>query len=237
MGPNLLFLFSMLQWVVTYMWLLVDEFNSQYWWNYPISLRTFRSRYLFCTGSSSSTIFIFQLGWAPNPFVQHAPMGCNVHVTTRGWIQLSGRTIPLLWDIGAVIVCTGSSSSNYFGIFQLGWALTLLFLFSMLQWVVTYMCYCGWIQLSIELELSLLETLDRCVRTGSSSSNIFGIFQLGWALTCFSQHAQWVGVHSDYSWMKSTPRIGGTIPIYLRHWSRYYVQALVPAQLFLGIFQ
>jgi hypothetical protein len=26
-----------------------------------------------------------------------------------------------------------------FGIFQLGWALTLLFLFSTLQWVVTYM--------------------------------------------------------------------------------------------------
>jgi hypothetical protein len=77
MGPNPLFLFSMLQWVVTYMWLLVDEFNSQYWWNYPTSL---------------------------------------TH-----------------WSIR-----TGSSSSNYFGIFQPGWALTLLFLFSTLQWV-TYM--------------------------------------------------------------------------------------------------
>jgi hypothetical protein len=61
----------------------------------PISLRHWTV--IVRTGSSSSTIFgIFQLGWA-NPFVpfQHAPMGCNVHVTTRGWIQLAlVRTIP-----------------------------------------------------------------------------------------------------------------------------------------------
>jgi hypothetical protein len=86
-APNPLFLFSMLQWVVTHV-TTVDEFNSQYWWNYPTSLTHCAVR----TGSSSSNYFWYlSTRMGPNPFVpfQHAPMGCNVRVTTRGWIQLA----------------------------------------------------------------------------------------------------------------------------------------------------
>jgi hypothetical protein len=80
MGPNPLFLFSTLQWVVTYMWLLVDEFNS-YWWNYPHFFDTLRPL-LYVQALPAPTIFgIFRMGPFRFPF-QHAPMGCNVHVTT-----------------------------------------------------------------------------------------------------------------------------------------------------------
>jgi hypothetical protein len=106
--PNLLFLFSTLQWVVTYMWLLVDEF-IQYWWNYPHFFETLR----------------------PLLYVQALP------------------------------------APTIFGIFQLGWALTLLFLFSTLQWVVTvHVTTRGWIQLAVLVELSFFETLEPLLYVG-----------------------------------------------------------------------
>jgi hypothetical protein len=175
MGPNPFVPFQHAQWVVTYMWLLVDEFNSQYWWNYP----------------------------------------------------------HFFWVIEGVIVRTGSSPT-IFGIFQLGWAPNPLFLFSTLQWVVTYMWLLVGIQLAVLVELSpfLWDIGAVIVRTGSSSSNYFGIFQLGWALTLSFLSAPQMVVTCITPWMNSTPSIGGTIPISLTHWSRYCTYRLFQLQLF-----
>jgi hypothetical protein len=64
----------------------------------------------------------------PNPVPFSAPMGCNVHVTTRGWIQLSIVELSPFRDIEGY--CTYRLFHlNHFGI-QLGWAPNLLFLFS-----------------------------------------------------------------------------------------------------------
>jgi hypothetical protein len=104
MGPNLLFLFSTLQWVVTYMWLLVDEFNSPYWWNYPISLRHW-SRYCTYRLFQLNYFGIFQLGWALTlvPF-QHAQW-----VVTYMWLLVDGFNsqywwnYPLLWHWTVIV--------------------------------------------------------------------------------------------------------------------------------------
>jgi hypothetical protein len=67
MGPNPFVPFQHAQWVVTYMWLLVDEFNSQYWWNYPHFFESLEGR---CTYRLFQLNYfgIFHLGWAL-PFV------------------------------------------------------------------------------------------------------------------------------------------------------------------------
>jgi hypothetical protein len=121
----------------------------------------------------------------PNDSFPARSMGCSVHVTTRGWIQLTGisGTIPSLTHLEPLLYITGSSSSTV-ELFQLGWANPFVS-FSTCSMVVTYMWLSWRIQLTAIKELS--HFFWRCgaviVRTGSSSSNIFGIFQLGWALT------------------------------------------------------
>jgi hypothetical protein len=150
---TLLFLFSTLN-GVTCMWLLVDEFNSQYWWNYPHFFETLEPL-LYVQALPAPTIFgIFQLGWAPL-FLSARSMGCNVHVTTHGWIQL------------AVLVELSTSLTHW-------------------SRYCTYRLF----QLQLFWYLS--------TRMGP---NPFVSFQ----------HAQWV-VTCDYSWMNSTRSIGGTIP-------------------------
>jgi hypothetical protein len=145
---------------------------------------------------------------------------------------------PFLWH-GWGLLCTYRLFQlQLFFVFQLGWALTLSFLFSTLQWVVTYMWLVDEFNSSIggTIPISLSRLRAVIVRTGSSSSNYFGIFQLGWALTlCSFQHAQWVYPYIDYSWMNSTHRYCGTIPI----WDigpLLYVQAL-PAPTILVSFR
>jgi hypothetical protein len=118
---TLSFLFSTLQWVVTYMWLVDDstalvELSPFLWDIGAVIVRT---------GSSSSNYFWYlSTRMGPNPFVpfQHAPMGCNVHVTTRGWIQPVLGTIPISLHWSHV---QALPAPTIFGIFHLGWALTL----------------------------------------------------------------------------------------------------------------
>jgi hypothetical protein len=84
-----LFSFSM----VTYMWLLVDEFNSQYWWNYPISLL---SHWAVITLGSSSSNYFWYLSTRMGPYFcsfQHAQWV----VTYIYWMNSTrsiGGTIP-----------------------------------------------------------------------------------------------------------------------------------------------
>jgi hypothetical protein len=84
---TLLFLFSTLQWV-TYMWLLVDEFNSAVLWNYPHFFESLRA-VIVHTGHSSNYFLHLPTRVGPNFVFSACLMGWNVHVTTRGWIQLA----------------------------------------------------------------------------------------------------------------------------------------------------
>jgi hypothetical protein len=165
------------------MWLLVDEFNSQYWWNYPHFFDI--GAVIVRTGSSSSNYFgIFQLGWALTLLFLFSTLNGVTCVCDYSWmIQLAVLVeLSFLWDIGAVIVRTGSSSSNYFWYLSLGWA--PLFLSARSMGCNVHVTTHGWIQLAVLVELSLLWHIGAViVRTGSSSSNYFGISQLGWALT------------------------------------------------------
>jgi hypothetical protein len=95
MGPNPFVPFSTLN-GLTYMWLLVDEFNSQYWWNYPHFFETL-SRWLYVQAQSSSFYFGIstRMGLTLCSF-SACSMGCNVHVTTH-WMNSTrsiGGTIP-----------------------------------------------------------------------------------------------------------------------------------------------
>jgi hypothetical protein len=120
----------------------------QYWWNYPISFETL-SRY--CNRLSSSTILVsFNQDVTFVPF-QHAPMGCNVHVTTRGWINSRsiGGTIPIsLRDIGAVMYVQALPAPTFFWYLSTRMALTLLFPFSTLNRLCT--CDYSWMDSTLQ---------------------------------------------------------------------------------------
>jgi hypothetical protein len=167
----------------------------------PISLRHW-SRYVR-TGSSSSNYFgIFQLGWAPNPFVpfQHAPMGCNVHVTTRGWIQLIG-TIPFFETLEPLLYVFQLQlflvSFNWMGP-------NLWFLFSMLNGLY-YMCY-SWMNSTRSIGGTItswhIGAVDAC---RLFQLNYFWYLSTRMGLTlCSFQHAPMGWRTCDYSWMNST---------------------------------
>jgi hypothetical protein len=120
------------------MWLLVDEFNSQYWWNYP---------HFFETLSCYCTYRLFQLNYfwylstrmGPNPlFLSACSMGCNVHVTTRGWIQLAVLVeLSHFFDTLEPLLYVQALPAQLFW-YQLGWAQPFV-PFQHAQWVVTYM--------------------------------------------------------------------------------------------------
>jgi hypothetical protein len=119
-------------------------------------------------------------------------MGCNVHVTTRGWIQLIGN-YPILWDIGAVIV--QYSSSNYFWYLSTGWALTFGSFSACSMGCITCVTR-GWIQLTVLVELSLLWHIGAVDVCRLFQLNYFWYLSTRMGLTlCSFQHAQWVGVH------------------------------------------
>jgi hypothetical protein len=189
---TLLFLFSTLQWVATYMWLLVDEFNSrsisgtipiwdigycayrlfqlnyfesclsarmgpnpfvpfqrsmgcnvyvttrgwiqlQYWWNYPHFFETLEPL-LYVQALPAQLFWYLSARMGPNLwFFSARSMGCNVHVTTRGSTRSIGGTIPTSLTHWSRYCTYRLFQLLFFGISQLGWALTLLFLFSTLQ--------------------------------------------------------------------------------------------------------
>jgi hypothetical protein len=121
MGPNPLFLFSMLQWVVTHMWLLVDSTRS-IGGTIPISLRHW-SRYCTYRLFQLQLFWYLQPGWALTSFL----FSMLQWVVTYMWLLWMNSTRSI--DSGTIPIslrhwsryCTGSSSSNYFGIFQPGW--------------------------------------------------------------------------------------------------------------------
>jgi hypothetical protein len=167
------------------MWLLVDEFNSQYWWNYPTSLRHWAV--IVRTGSSAQLFWYLstRMGLTFCSFSARS-MGCNVHVTTRGWFNSQyWWNYPISLDIETVIVRTGSSSSTILGISQLGWALPFCSFSARSMGCNVHVTTRGWIQLAVlvELPISLTHWSRYCT---------YRLFQLqlfwylsGWALTFF----------------------------------------------------
>jgi hypothetical protein len=131
--------------------------------NYPHFFETL-SRY--CT----YRLFQLQLFWylstrmGPNPLFpfQHAPMGCNVHVTTHyGWIQLALVELsPLLWDIGPLLYVQALPAPTIFGIFQLGWANPFVPFQHAPMGCNVHVTTRGWIQLALVRLSHFFDTLE-----------------------------------------------------------------------------
>jgi hypothetical protein len=215
------------------MWLLVDE-QPQYWWNYPHFFETLELL-LYVQALPAPTILVSSTRMGPNPCSFSARSNGNVHVTTRGWIQLAVlvELSPLLTHWSRY--CTYRLfQPNYFGIFQLDGP-NPLFLFS-LQWVVTHRTTRGWIQLAgMELSPFLWDIGAVIVRTGSSSSNYFWYLSTRMGpnpLFLFSM-LQWV---VTYMWLlvdEFNSQYWWNYPHFFDTLSRYCTYRLFQLQLFL----
>jgi hypothetical protein len=173
------------------MWLLVDEFNSQYWWNYPHFFDTLEPL-LYVQALPAPTIFgIFQLGWALFCSFSARSMGCNITCDYSWMNSTAWWTIPTSLTHWTVIVRTGSSSSNYFWYLSTRMGLTLLFLSARSMGCNVHVTTRGWIQLAVLVELSpFFDTLRPLLYVQALPAHYFGIFQLGWALTLCSFSAR-----------------------------------------------